>query len=113
MAGPLSAGSIRLDTSKLDKLAANLHPVAEQLVAKAAFDVEALAKAAAPVKTGNLKSSIAAQPRGPFSWVVRVGASYGAYVEFGTSKMDARPYLGPAVASVRKGFVAACKALFS
>jgi hypothetical protein len=30
------------------------------------------------------------------AWIVGVGAEYGAYVEFGTSQMDAQPYLLPA-----------------
>lgn len=30
------------------------------------------------------------------AWIVGVGAEYGAYVEFGTSRMEAQPYLFPA-----------------
>lgn len=30
------------------------------------------------------------------AWIVGVGAEYGAYVEFGTSQMEAQPYLLPA-----------------
>ena len=36
------------------------------------------------------------------AWVVGVGAEYGAYVEFGTSKMDAQPYLFPAARFVMR-----------
>lgn len=35
-------------------------------------------------------------------WIVGVGAEYGAYVEFGTSRMRAQPYLVPAVLHVSR-----------
>jgi DUF1365 family protein len=35
-------------------------------------------------------------------YVVGVGANYGAYVEFGTSKMRAQPYLMPATGYVMR-----------
>ena len=37
---------------------------------------------------------------GDVAYVVGVGAEYGAYVEFGTSKMEAQPYLFPAARTV-------------
>lgn len=112
MAGPLSAGSIVLDTSKLDQLAKHLKPAAAAIVAKAAHDVEGHAKAGAPVDTGNLRNSIAAHQADELTWRVDVAADYGAYVEFGTHKSAAQPYLGPAVEAVRGGLARAWKALF-
>lgn len=35
-------------------------------------------------------------------WIVGVGADYGAYVEFGTSRMRAQPYLFPAARRVMR-----------
>lgn len=35
-------------------------------------------------------------------WIVGVGAEYGAYVEFGTSRMRAQPYLFPAARKVMR-----------
>ena len=35
-------------------------------------------------------------------WIVGVGAEYGAYVEFGTSRMRAQPYLFPAARYVMR-----------
>lgn len=36
------------------------------------------------------------------SWIIGVGAEYGAYVEFGTSRMKAKPYLFPAARYVMR-----------
>ncbi len=48
------------------------------------------------VDTGNLKNSVIAKPDGPKTWAVLVGAEYGAMLEYGTSKMAARPFMLPA-----------------
>lgn len=110
--GARAAGAIKLDLGALAALAAALKPKAEQLVAKGTLDVEARAKALAPVDTGNLKNSIGSHAAG-LTGVVAVGADYGAYVEWGTTKTAAQPYLGPAVEAVRPGFEAAAAALFA
>ena len=49
-----------------------------------------------PVKTGYLRSTIFADVQG---WVVRLGASasYALFVEMGTQRMMARPYMVPAI----------------
>lgn len=52
----------------------------------------------APVDTGSLRSSIQAVSNlAGKSAEVTVGAPYAAYVEYGTYKMDAQPFLSPAV----------------
>ncbi|MDQ2781169.1 MAG: hypothetical protein M3Y26_01350 [Actinomycetota bacterium] len=61
------------------------------------------------VRTGNLVGSIRANPSGAgggstFSATVVVGASYGAFLERGTSKMPPYPFLGPAVADFRSEY---------
>ncbi len=102
----------------------------DQIVRKAAFDIEAKAKAKAPVDTGFLKSSIyvetahgstygkaggegngemlpEVEPPKKYQAIVAVGASYGVFIEFGTSRMPAQPYLTPAAEEVRPEFEAA------
>ena len=61
-----------------------------------AADVKALAKQLVPVRTGHLRNSIYTKIR---EWVAEIGAeaTYALFVEFGTRRMRARPYLYPAI----------------
>lgn len=68
---------------------------------KTAHDIERDAKVMSPVDTGNLRSSIgtsiAGSPStGTVSAEIGPTAHYGLYVEAGTSRMAAQPYLYPA-----------------
>ncbi len=73
---------------------------AGRLVRETAADVTATAKVLAPVKTGNLRRSITHQvndiPDG-IEAVVGTNVEYAPYVEFGTSRMAPRAFLGPAL----------------
>ena len=63
-----------------------------------ALKVELAAKEMCAVDTGRLRGSITTDKRYIQKFLVMVGTNvdYGIYVEFGTKKMDARPYLFPA-----------------
>lgn len=72
--------------------------------------------------TGNLASGIKATQSGPYSWEVTASSrdgnvgeknskEYAGYVEYGTSKMSARPYLRPAVTGARPVIVAGLTAI--
>lgn len=119
--------------NKLPALSAALKKVVEQAVRKAALDIEREAKQRAPVQTGFLRNSIYAvthegsdygqdagspprdsylldeveKPKDGQTAFVAVGANYGMYVEMGTSRMSAQPYLLPAADVVRPQFAAA------
>jgi len=69
--------------------------VHRQLLSWAA-DVKALARQLVPVRTGYLRSTIYAKIS---EWVAEIGAeaTYGLFVEFGTRRMRAQPYLYPAI----------------
>ncbi len=95
----------------LDKIAAELRPKASEIVAKAAADIEARAKQVVPVDTGNLKNSIQTEMDGDLSASVGTNVEYAPYVEYGTSRMAAKPYLTPAAEAVRSGFTEAMKGL--
>jgi HK97 gp10 family phage protein len=49
---------------------------------------------------GELADSIAVERIGQATWEITVGVRWAAFLEFGTSKMPAQPYLRPAVAMV-------------
>ncbi len=75
-------------------------PQLDGLIADAASAaIVAQAQADAPVRTGFLRSSISRLVSGG-KFVVAALASYAGYVEYGTSRMSARPYLTPAAESV-------------
>lgn len=56
--------------------------------------------------TGVLKSNIEAIQTAPLRAEVSSNAPYAAALEFGTSRMAARPYMGPAVRNKRKEITA-------
>lgn len=93
------------------KILDNMDQRMEQIVAKAALDIQANAQNAAPVDTGMLRNSIQANRLGKHSWEVTVGADYGMYVEYGTVRMAAKPYFNPAIDKVRPQFMAALKGI--
>lgn len=100
-----------VDTRELDRLVADLSAMpakrlveASKALVKSGHDLAARAQANAPVDTGFLRSSIsvsaAGEDRPPRvgDLAVEVGptAEYGAAVEYGTSKMAPRMYMGVA-----------------
>ena len=104
-----------VDTSQLNRLTADLlkaeaktKAMAGMAVAKTALDCAASAKRHAPVDTGALRNSIGTSIAGDrMSAEIGPTVNYGAYVEFGTSRMAAQPYMGPAMDEVTPGFVSA------
>ena len=93
---------MRLDVSELrglerdlEKGAGKVEELAPLVVKKSALDIEATAKINAPVDTGTLKSSISSDIDG-LSAEIGPSTDYEAYVEYGTSRMAAQPYMGPA-----------------
>lgn len=88
----------------LEKGAAKVEAAAVKIVAKVALDIERDAKAIAPVDTGNLKGSIGSDIAG-LTAEIGPTASYSGFVEYGTSKMHAQPYMGPAAEKNTPAFV--------
>lgn len=95
------------DTGELGSLAVDLGRAGAQATAKAsrairkgAFDIEAAAKAIAPVDTGALRASIGVTTSGPLTAAIGPTVDYAAYVEFGTRRMRAQPYMQPAADKV-------------
>jgi len=104
--------AITITTNEIGQLAAvfTIHSARAQSLAhvaarKALLDIEAGAKARAPVDTGFLRNSIrATQYVTAIGGEVVAGANYAHFVEYGTSRMAPKPYMGPAVDAVLPSF---------
>lgn len=103
-----TAGSISFSIEGFDELVKALAKfpddaaeVMASSVMQGALIVQDDAKVRCPVDTGTLKRSIHSefeeQTPNSASAVVGTDVEYGKYVEFGTSRMSAQPYLRPAV----------------
>jgi len=104
---------------RLQQIGANVSRLENQALRNAAEPVLEDAKANAPVRTGKLKeglkiSSIKTK-EGMKYVLVGVDKSdnskifYGKFVEFGTTKMSARPFLGPAYEKNKREIVETIK----
>lgn len=104
---------MHLDVSELRDLAGDLksgaakvEALAPRVVSKVAHDIERDGKIFAPVLTGTLESSISSDVNG-LSAEIGPHTDYEQFVEYGTSKMDAQPYMGPAAEKNTPAFVEA------
>ena len=55
--------------------------------------------------TGNLVSKIRVKQKNPNTTQVESGADYSAFLEYGTSKMEARPFMFPAFEKSKKPII--------
>lgn len=102
--------TIRVISNRLPEMPAQIKAAVVKEVSKAAFQIEAKAKAKTPVKTGTLRRSIhSVFSNGGLTGVVGPSVLYGKYVEFGTRRKGARPFMRPAAEQVLPGFAAAVK----
>jgi len=120
---------IEIDTRVLDRIIRNHPKKVSELVRKTAFKVEQNAKMRAAVDTGAMRNSIYVvtpdsdsytqaagaakaanpnaetsplpQPTGEFTAHVGPAVEYAVYVELGSHKMAAQPFLVPAVEQER------------
>jgi len=81
--------------SAIERFDSSMRRHVHEQLARWAQEVEALAKQLVPVRTGYLRSSIYAKIQ---EWVAEIGAeaTYALFVELGTRRMRAQPYLFPA-----------------
>ena len=76
----------------------------DNTVRDAAGKCKTYAKDVVPVDTGALKNNIKAEPVRKRLWQVAPHTEYDIYVEFGTRKMRAQPYMRPAAEKIRKEY---------
>lgn len=91
---PIESGSVKLNDNS-----AQIKGMMEQAVERAleaiGLQAEGYAKRLCPVDTGNLRNSIS-HTTDKDSAYIGTNVEYAPYVELGTSRMKARPYLKPA-----------------
>jgi HK97 gp10 family phage protein len=81
---------------------------AEGVVAETAQNIQAYAITVVPVDTGRLQASIQTTRDAPLQATIGPrGVEYCVYVEYGTYKMRAQPYMRPAAERYRAPFIAA------
>jgi len=120
---------VKLNTDGLDKLIKESPLKVDQAVRATAFFVEAIAKTMSPVATGANRSSIYTKTSqgvngtpgelGDILPAVQIGEAvvgpsmgYSIFLEFGTSRMPARPFLTPAAEQAPKYFETVIKQVF-
>lgn len=74
--------------------------------------IERMAKVKAPVDTGALKNSIFSAKAGNLTYKVTAPQHYAIYVEKGTRKMRAQPYLKPALDAERSKLISNLRKLY-
>lgn len=106
MAEAITVSGMDAIFAKIDRRIAEIERRAEQAIQGAGIDTQADAKLHCPVGTpestgikgyhgGRLRASILYKRTGQYSCAVGTNVKYGPYVELGTYKMKARPFLFP------------------
>lgn len=93
-------------SDRFEEIIARYPGAIEDIIAKTTADCLDAAQAIVPVDTGALKNSIAAEVDG-FTGVVSTNMEYAWFVEDGTYKMAAQPFMRPAALTVEGQFVEA------
>ena len=102
--------TISVTFDRFPEIAATMPERTSQVVRKAAFDIEGQAKNRVPVDTGALKNSISTEfEDGGLTGIIAPHMEYATFVEFGTKRMSAQPYMLPAAEAVAPAFVQAMK----
>lgn len=81
---------------RIDLTNAKLRKAVKEQVGKSALNIQLGAKQRCPVRTGALRNSITVDFYGIMSAQIGPHMPYAPYVEFGTRKMAAQPFLFPA-----------------
>ena len=101
------SAEFELIAQNLNHASREVMPKAREAMKKALGDIATGAKNRAPVDTGALRNSITTQTQGNRDYArgeVGPTVNYGGYVERGTSRMSAQPYLRPATDAVLPGY---------
>lgn len=103
---------IKVDTSGVDKLFKELAQTskkADKTTENFCRDVVNSAKLRAPFDTGKLKWSIRYIKDRKGKYTIEAGAPYAGFVEYGTRKMRAQPFMEPAFNANKNKYIAELK----
>ena len=90
------------DTTEIERaLQQEVQKITQQKVAETTNKLCEAIKANAPVKTGKLRDSIKAEVAGNVG-MITTDVDYALYLEYGTTKMAAHPFIQPAVERVKR-----------
>lgn len=89
--------SMEITVDNTDAVKGGLKSAFARALERIGLQAEGYAKDLCPVDTGNLRNSITHTSDGKAAYI-GTNVTYGKYVELGTVKMAARPYLRPAAA---------------
>jgi len=90
---------VKVDAAVLEAVIGKVPETEAYIASQGAADTALNAKMVVPIRTGNLWSSIDYETEGGKS-IVTAAAYYALYVEMGTYKMAAQPYMRPGLESV-------------
>jgi len=102
---------IHIKSNRFAQIARQFHDEAREVIRKTTFDVEARAKQLVPVDTGLLRNSIQSEFESDLVGIVFTNTKYAPFVEYGTSRMSAQPYMTPALESQRSPFIRALQTI--
>ena len=101
----MSDFTVTITCDHINELVGAARREAAKVVQATAFGVEAEAKRIVPVDTGRLRNSITTRvDPGGLSATIAPHTDYEAFVEFGTRRMRAQPYMRPAAEKMRGPF---------
>jgi HK97 gp10 family phage protein len=92
--------NVHVDMSGIELIEGNIDDAMAFVIDGGTRQTQTHARRRAPVDTGHLKSSIRRKAAGS-SGTVEAMAEYSIYVELGTYKMGAQPYLVPGLEAVQ------------
>lgn len=104
------SATIVIQFDRFPEIAAAMQDLAAAVVRNASFDVEGQAKNRVPVDTGALKNLISTEFEDDgLTGIIASGMEYATFVEYGTKRMSAQPYMTPAAEAVAPAYIAAMK----
>ena len=105
----LEVAGLEMVQRLMDEIPEKLKKSSEVITEEYALMMVTEAKRIVPVDTGHLRDNIFARQESQMKYLLLATPHYAAYVELGTCKMAAQPYMRPAVQKYLREYVAAIR----